>query len=242
MAIVLGRIEALHRYPVKSMRGEPLEVASMGWHGLEGDRRLALRRVDDHSGFPWLTAGKLHELVHWRPAQGGGSDGDGPPTHVTSPEGRAFDVFGDALTAEIGRRHGAPVQMLRIDRGIFDDFPISVITSATVAEVARLAGVGADARRFRPNIVVASQDVAPFGEGEWLGGVLTFGDADDAPAVAVTRRDVRCVMVNLEPDGGAPCHEVLKVVARANQTVAGVYGTVTRTGRLAVGQTVTLHR
>jgi hypothetical protein len=49
-------------------------------------------------------------------------------------------------------------------------------------------------------------------------------------------------MVNLDPDGGSPAPDVLKAVARANQNNAGVYGTVTRIGRLAVGQTIALHR
>jgi hypothetical protein len=52
MSIKIGEVEALFRYPVKSMSGEPLEVADLGWHGLDGDRRLAFRRVDDRSGFP----------------------------------------------------------------------------------------------------------------------------------------------------------------------------------------------
>jgi uncharacterized protein YcbX len=74
------------------------------------------------------------------------------------------------------------------------------------------------------------------------GGALTFGDADDAPVVAVTMRDVRCAMVNLDPDEGSPAPEMLKAVVRANQNNAGIYGTVTRTGRLAIGQTVSLKR
>ena len=36
--------------------------------------------------------------------------------------------------------------------------------------------------------------------------------------------------------------EVLNAVVRANQNNAGIYGTVTRIGRLAVGQTIVLHR
>jgi hypothetical protein len=77
---------------------------------------------------------------------------------------------------------------------------------------------------------------------EVAGRVLTFGEADDAPAVTVTMRDGRCAMVNIDPDGGSLAPEVLKAVVRANQNNAGVYGTVTRIGRLAVGQTVVLHR
>ena len=53
-------------------------------------------------------------------------------------------------------------------------------------------------------------------------------------------RDVRCSMVNLDPDSASPAPEVLKAVVRANQNNAGVYGAVTRVGRLAVGQTVLL--
>jgi uncharacterized protein YcbX len=43
MAIKIGEVAALFRYPVKSMRGETLEVADLGWHGIDGDRRLALQ-------------------------------------------------------------------------------------------------------------------------------------------------------------------------------------------------------
>ena len=74
-----------------------------------------------------------------------------------------------------------------------------------------------------------------------MGGVLVFGPANDAPSVTVTIRDVRCAMVNIDPDGSlAP--EVLKAVIRANQNNAGIYATVTRIGQLAVGQSVVLHR
>jgi hypothetical protein len=53
MLIEIGNVEAIFRYPVKSMGVEPLEAANLGWHGLDGDRRLALRRMDDRSGLPW---------------------------------------------------------------------------------------------------------------------------------------------------------------------------------------------
>src|SRR6266852_2743562 len=76
----------------------------------------------------------------------------------------------------------------------------------------------------------------PFQEDEWLGGVLSFGEGDDAPAITVTMRNVRCSMVNLDPDLASPAPEVLKAVVRANQNNAGIYGAVTRIGRLAVGQ------
>jgi len=247
MLIEIGHVEAIFRYPVKSMGGEALEAANLGWHGLEGDRRLAFRRMADRSGMPWLTASKLPDLVLFAPQRReGDSREDGAlgdlPTHVRTPDGQEMPVFGEDLAAEVGRRHGAPVQMMQLRHGIFDEASISVIASDTVREIGRLAGRSLDIRRFRPNIVVRLLRSVPFQEDEWLGGVLSFGkkDDDNAPAIAVTMRDVRCSMVNLDPDTASPAPEVLKAVVRVHQNTAGIYGTVTRIGQLAVGQTVFL--
>ena len=240
MPIEIGHVEAIYRYPVKSMGGERLEAADLGWHGLEGDRRLAFRRMEDRSGFPWLSASKLPELILFAPQREDGAQGD-LPTHVRTPDGEEMPVFGEDLAAEVGRRYGAPVQMMQFKHGIFDEASISVIASDTVREIGRLAGRSLDVRRFRPNVVVRLLRSVPFQEDEWLGGVLSFGEGDDAPAVTVTMRDVRCSMVNLDPDSARPAPEVLKAVVRANQNNAGIYGAVTRIGRLAVGQPIFLH-
>lgn len=241
-SIEIGTIEGIFRYPVKSMRGESLDATMLGWHGLDGDRRLAVRRLDDRGGFPWLTATTLPDLILFSPKRRVGGNGDALPTHVLTPEGEEMPVFGETLAAEIGRRYRGTVQMMQLRQGIFDEASISVITSDTVGEVCRLAGQKADVRRFRPNIVVRSIRAVPFEEDEWVGGVLTFGDADEAPAVAVTMRDIRCAMVNYDPDRGSAAPEVLKAVASTHQNTAGIYGSVTRVGRLAVGQTVVLRR
>ena len=236
----IGHVEALFRYPIKSMCGEQLDVAEMGWHGIEGDRRLAFRRMEDRGGFPWLTAGKLRDLVLFAPEREEGASGD-LPTHVRTPDGQLMPVFAEELAAEVGSRCGAPVQMMQIKHGIFDDASMSVIASDTVCEIGRLAGLNADVRRFRPNILVRLLQPGPFQEDEWVGGVLTFGEGDDAPAIAVTKRDERCAMLNLDPDTAIPATAMMKAVVRANQNNAGVYGTVTRAGRLVVGQSIFLH-
>ena len=143
-----------------------------------------------------------------------------------------------AIDAEVGRRLGAPVQMMQLRHGIFDDACISVIASDTVREIGRLAGRSPDVRRFRPNVVVRLLRSVPFQEDEWVGGLLSFGEGDGAPAISVTMRDTRCMMVNLDPDSAAQAPEMMKAVVRVNENKAGIYGTVTRTGRLVVGQTV----
>ena len=243
MLIEIGHVEAVFRYPVKSMAGERLEAADLGWHGIEGDRRLAFRRLDHRSGFPWLTATKLPDLILFAPHRREGiAEGD-LPTHVRTPDGKEMPVFGDDLAAEVGRRYGGPVEMMQMKHGIFDDASISVIASDTVREIGRLAGHSPDVRsldvrRFRPNVLVRLLRPSPFQEDEWVGGSLSFGDGDDAPAIAVTMRDVRCAMVNLDPDSATPAPEVMKAVVRANQNTAGIYGTVIRIGRLAVGQRI----
>jgi uncharacterized protein len=240
MLVEIGHVEAIFRYPVKSMGGERLETANLGWHGLEGDRRVAFRRVADRSGMPWLTACKLPDLLLFRPQRcEGGAPGD-IPTHIRTPDGEEMPVFGEDLAREVGRRYGSPVEIMQLNHGIFDEASISVIASDTVHEISRLAGLGLDMRRFRPNVVVRLLRSLPFQEDEWLGGVLSFGDGHEGPAVTVTMRDVRCSMVNLDPDSASPAPEVLKAVVRVNQNNAGVYGAVTPIGRLAVGQTVVL--
>jgi hypothetical protein len=238
MPIKVGEVEALFRYPVKSMRGEPLEVADLGWHGLDGDRRLAFRRPEDRGGFPWLTAGKLPELVLFSPErQGHDVEGD-LPTHVRTPEGQALPLFSEELAKEVGRRHRSPVQMTHLNRGIFDEASVSVITSTTVGEIGRLSAHRPDVRRFRPNILIASVQAVPFEEDDWVGGALSFGEDSEGPAIAITMRDERCSMVNLDPDSAGSNPEVLKAIVRMRDNKAGVYATVTGRGRLAVGQPV----
>ncbi|MBK9033134.1 MAG: MOSC domain-containing protein [Myxococcales bacterium] len=227
---------------MKSMRGEALDAARLGWHGLDGDRRFAVRRLAVGGPMPWLTASRLPELIHFAPCGRDDRGGEPLPTHVRTPEGDEWPLLGEALAAELGRRHGAPVEVMHLGHGIFDETSVSVITSDTSRALCRLAGVEPDVRRFRPNIVVRAERAVPLEEDDWVGGVLTFGEAADAPAVTVTMRDLRCVMVNLDPDGGPPAPAMMKAVVRANANHAGVYGTVTRTGALAVGQPIVLHR
>ena len=238
MLIEIGKVESIFRYPVKSMRGEPLEVANLGWHGLDGDRRLALRRMNDHSDFPWLTASKLPSLILFAPQGHENGATEALPTHIRTPDGEDKPVFGEDLAAEIGRRYGAPVEMMQLKHGIFDEGTLSVIALDTVHEISRLAGQTPDVRRFRPNVVVRSLRPIPFQEDEWVGGQLSFGEGDDAPAITVTMRDLRCSMLNLDPDSARPTPEMMKAVVRVNQNHAGVYGAVTRIGQLAVGQSI----
>jgi uncharacterized protein YcbX len=247
----LGRISAIFRYPVKSMAGELLDVAKLSWHGIEGDRRFAFRRLTDKSGFPWLTASKLPQLLLYKPfrldSNANSKNGELLPTHVCTPDGKEYELRSDELREELSSRYGSDVELMNLKHGIFDESPISVISLGTVHSVARESGRGVDScdlRRFRPNLVIETNSAEPFEENGWVGRTLMFGEANSgaAPraAIGVTMRDERCVMVNFDPDTAERDSKVMKTVVRMNENCAGVYGTVVRAGVLRVGQVVTL--
>lgn len=236
----LGRISAIFRYPVKSMAGQLLDVATLGWHGIEGDRRFAFRRLTDKSNFPWLTAGKLPELILYKPF-GLASDGaEVPPTHVRTPDGKDHELFSHELREDISNRFGSDVELMNIKAGIFDEASISVITSSTLQCIERESGRDVDLRRFRPNVVIESDGIEPFAEDRWVGQTLMFGERDNSAAIKIYMKDERCRMVNLDPDTAERDVQVMRTVARLNKNYAGGYGTVVRAGELRVGQVVTL--
>ena len=234
----IGRIIGLFRYPVKSMAGEGLNSANLGWHGLEGDRRFAFRRTGNLSGMPWLTATRLPELILYKASFDG--EADKVPMQIQTPDGRMVALEGEELREELSRKCGEEVQLIHLDSGIFDEAAVSVISPATIRQVERESGRPLDVRRFRPNIVIETLDGTPFGEDSWLGGSLLFGVASGGPTVNVTIRDMRCVMINLDPDTADADARVMKAAVRLNGNNAGVYGTVTRTGELSIGQSVFL--
>jgi uncharacterized protein YcbX len=241
MMKLIGHVRELNRYPIKSMAGTAAESAFLGWHGLSGDRRFAFRRAGDQSGFPWLSASRLPELLLYTPFGLDESTGEPLPTHVRTPSGVEVELRGATLESEIAERFRGPVELMQLKHGIFDDASVSVISQTTIAAICSEAGVESDTRRFRANILLETRDVEPFEEDTWVGGRLVFGDSETGPAVSVTARDVRCMMINLDPDTARQEEgRVLKAVVRMNANNAGVYGTVVQTGTIHVGQTVSL--
>lgn len=236
----LGQVCELVRYPVKSMAGSVTESAFLGWHGLDGDRRFAFRRLGDNSGFPWLTASRVPELLLYQPMGLDERTGEPLPTHIQTPAGTQMELYSLELQREIAERFGSSVELMKLKHGIFDDAPLSVISLATIAGIGGEAGMNLDRRRFRANIVIETHDHEPFLEDRWVRGTLVFGTTEPRPAVRVTARDVRCMMINLDPDTAEQNKQVLKTVVRLNQNNAGVYGTVVQTGTIRVGEPVSL--
>jgi uncharacterized protein YcbX len=64
---VIGRVESVWRYPVKSMRGEELREAFAGFGGVYGDRLYAFRSSSAPKGFPYLTAREQQQMLLYQP-------------------------------------------------------------------------------------------------------------------------------------------------------------------------------
>ena len=239
MSKEIGQIKAIFRYPVKSMTGVPLDRADLGWHGLNGDRRFAFRRLVDQGGFPWLSASRLPQLLLYKPVGQAQVDKD-LPTHVRTPDGAELELESEDLRNEVSQRHGSPVQLMQLKHGIFDEAAVSLINVATIREVEREADRPLEVLRFRPNILIESHGVEPFAEDKWVGKTLRFGTDDDGPAVSITLRDLRCVMINLDPETAEADSSVMKAALRLNTNHAGVYATVIRSGELRIDQKVYL--
>lgn len=227
---LVGRIGAIYRYPVKSMAGESLAAAQLGWHGVEGDRRMAFVRSGAPGGFPWLTASKLPSLVTYVPLLDPAQPASKLPTRVRTPSGEELELRSEALRAELQDACGSVLDLIEIAHGIFDDAPLSLIATATVGAITEASGVPYDPRRFRPNFLVEACSSRPFQEDHWVGRSIRIGEGEAAPILAICMRDVRCVMVNLDPDSAVSNANVLQSAVRLNANCAGVYATVIRTG------------
>ena len=228
----VGRVVGLWRYPVKSMGAEALAEVDVSWNGLAGDRRWAfIRSGVAQSGFPWLTLRERGDMSHYCPSFVEPARPDKSPTVVRTPSGSTFDVTDSALGAELCSR-GARV--IKQDRGIFDTFPLSLITTRTIALLGDKVGARLDVQRFRPNILVEAADETPFAEDAWVGCVLRVGGM----RMRVDKRDGRCVVITIDPVTTERNPAILRTVARDRQGCLGVYGSTVEPGRVAVNDPV----
>ncbi|MGI9139885.1 MAG: MOSC domain-containing protein [Gemmatimonadaceae bacterium] len=236
--IEVGRVYDIARYPVKSMAGQSLESAVLGWYGLAGDRRFAFRRIDDRGGFPVLSASQYPELLLYQPHGMDDSAAEPVPTHVRTPSGPDLELASEELAAAITERSGYRVELLRLRHGIFDEGAVSVITTTTIAGIGREAGLELNRRRFRANVIVETADGPPFSEDAWVGRTMRFGDGKEGPALSITIPDERCMMINLSPDTAEQDGRVMKTVVGMNGNNAGVYATPVACGRVQLGDRV----
>ena len=229
---LVGRVAAIWRYPVKSMKAEELDEVQVSWNGLAGDRRWAfIREGHVQSGFPWLTIRDLPEMATYRPHFAEPERPSGSQTLVRTPSGADLDVADPALAAELG----PAVRVIKQDRGVFDTMPLSLLTTRALAGLGRLIGSDLTGVRFRPNFLVEAAE-GDFPEDSWIGRVVRVGQL----RMRVDQRDNRCVMVTIDPETLHKNPAVLRAIAQHRDNQFGVYGSTVEPGRVKVGDPVAL--
>ncbi|MCA9741482.1 MOSC domain-containing protein [candidate division KSB1 bacterium] len=168
------------------MAGIPAESAFLGWHGLQGDRRIACRRINNKSNFPWLTASRLPELLLYKQFGADEKDDQALPTHVRTPEGTMLPLGSRELQNSIAEKLGEPVELMNLKHGIFDEASVSVINLATISAIGREIEQNLDTRRFRANIIVETDSLEPFSENNWISKRLLLGGKEDGAIVNMT--------------------------------------------------------
>jgi uncharacterized protein YcbX len=255
---VIGKVDSVWRYPVKSMRGEELEEAFPGFSGIYGDRLFAFKSSASPKGFPYLTAREQRRLLQYRPhfrhpdkaarpinlaeAESMGTnpvsaDPSELMVDVETPAGETLAIddpaLMDMLRTDIDQKH--QLTLMRSERALTDCRPVSVFSLQSARQLAEETGVPIDKRRFRANVYVDLTSGGGFAENDFVGRSLRIGSK---VVVRILERDARCVIITLDPDTTQKTPEILKKVAQAHEGMAGVYGAVMVEGILHKGDPV----
>jgi uncharacterized protein YcbX len=257
---IIGKVESLWRYPVKSMRGEELAEAFAGFSGIYGDRLFAFRSSASPKGFPYLTAREQRRLLQYRPRFRYPDKAARPinlieaesknanplladlaelVVDIETPEGKTLTIDDPALIemlrADIDPKH--QVTLMQSQRAMTDCRPVSIFSLQSAQQLAEEVGTPVDKRRFRANVYVDLTSAGGFAENELVGRSVRIGSK---VVITVLERDARCVVITLDPDTGEQAPAILKKIAQAHDGMAGVYGAVLVEGMLHKGDSVEL--
>jgi uncharacterized protein YcbX len=266
------------RYPVKSMLGEELEACELTRRGFVGDRAYALVDTEDGKVASAKNPRKWARLFECRAEFLEDSRAvritlpDGTRVSAAEPEAaeRLSSLLGRTASLETSAP-GAPVlEELWLDGspdgravtdetfakgsppGTFYDYAVvHLVTTATLDRLSELYPEGRfDPRRFRPNLLVQSEEGdAGFVENGWIGKTVAIGDD---VRIRVTDPCPRCVMTTLAQEDLPADPGILRTAARHNRMVGGegrgpdgvytasigVYGAVERGGVVRRGDPV----
>ena len=255
---IVGKVESLFRYPVKSMRGEELDEAFAGYPGMYGDRVFAFKSSASPAGFPYFTAREQRRLLQYRPRfrypekaarpvnlTEAESTGAGPLSadilelmvDVETPEGKMLAIDDEGLMkmlrAGVDDKH--ELTLMRSQRAMTDCRPVSIFSLQSARQLSEETGTAIDKRRFRANVYIDLMSDQGFGENELVGHSVKIGSK---VIVRVLERDARCAMITLDPDTSERTPAVLKKVAQAHEGTAGVYGAIIVEGMLHKGDVI----
>ena len=259
---LIGKVESLWRYPVKSMRGEEMDEMFAGYAGVYGDRLYAFESSASPKGFPFFTGRDQRQMIRYH-ARFRKPEKAARPTNqveaetlstmlnpvsaspaelmvdVETPDGKTFAIDDpaliDNLRVNIDGKH--ELTLLRSDKAMTDCRPLSIFAVQTAKKLSGEIGLAVDKRRFRANIYLDLNSSGGFAEDEFVGRSLRIGSK---VTVAVLHRDGRCMMITLDPDTAEKTPAILKAVAQAHEGKAGVYGAVLTEGMIRKGDPVEL--
>ena len=259
---IVGKVESLWRYPVKSMRGEEMEEMFAGYAGVYGDRLFAFESSDSPRGFPYFTGREKRQMIRYRPRFRNPEKAARPvnlsEAEKLSPSINPISAYGPELMIDVDTPDGETLAiddpalidhlrantdgkhaltLLRSDKAMTDCRPVSIFSVQTAKQLEEETGVAVDKRRFRANVYVDLLSANGFAEDEFVGRSLRIGSK---VTVAVLQRDGRCMMVTLDPDTAEKTPAILKAVAKSHQGMAGVYGAVLTEGMIRKGDPVDL--
>ncbi len=257
---IIGRVESAWRYPVKSMRGEELPAIFASFSGVYGDRLYAFKSSAAPAGFPFFTGRERHEMLLYRPRFRHPERAAVPPNleeaealspilnpigadpadlavDVQTPTGEVLAIDDAALLRQLaeGNGEGHSLTLLRSERSLTDCRPISLFSLQTARQLGEEVGAVLDKRRFRANVYLDLEAGDGFSENGLVGRSLRIGSK---VVVSVADRDPRCQMITLDPETAAPNPEILRMVNRAHDGTAGVYGAVLTEGTIRAGDPV----
>jgi hypothetical protein len=223
-----GTVLALHRYPVKSMAGEPAEALELFPGGAVGDRAHALY----WRGGRRLTARAAPRMLAWSAAYAAGDD----VATVTAPDGRTFRWDEPGLREAITEDLGKEVDLVRDTRALMQDLADSVLVTFEATHRALEAELGGpvDRRRFRTNVHVELDDAPAFAELGWEGGAMAIGDA----TLDLLHPCARCAIVTRDPDTQEAAPQILRHLHRAHDSVYGINARPRERATIRVGDRV----
>src|SRR5207244_502148 len=168
---IVGTVESLWRYPVKSMRGEELQEMFAGYAGVYGDRLFAFASSASPTGFRFFTGRDQRQMLRYRPqfryqdkaarpvnladAESLGSgvtpiyaDPGDLMVDVEAPDGKSFPIDHPALIENLltGTSAKHQLTLLRSTRALTDCRPVSIFSVQTANKLADETGVTVDKR------------------------------------------------------------------------------------------------